>query len=186
MECINKEGNVICNIEIDGKAISLKLNRKILPYLVNHTPRLFFFNIYLGDRKYTKLLDLSNLSILPEEGNKKLRVVLKREFNRGVVQGDRYSIARGESFIERYLSPNGWQKQEYFYPLGEADTEISKDDFRNKESKLRRVVDRRQVGKKSAFRECPYCGAILSSELDYCPYCQRFIGEQDDKVDLTI
>ena len=178
-----KNNKVLCNIELEGEKLVFELPSKILPYIISHTPKMFYFNFYINDKKYTQIIDLQGIYI-PQNQKKKLKIYFNAQQDRSIVFDKKYSIARGESFKDRYLTPYGWQVQEYFFPIHTEKNH--KDNGIEKKEHLQPKSAKKQKENVGIYKECPHCGAILLSEYDYCPYCQKYISEIDSDADITI
>ncbi len=181
-KCENTDRKIVCRVSVDGKTFSFTLPEKILPYILSSTPKIFYFNFYLDNRKFTELVDLSHIT-MPVKKTADLKVVIRQNTEKKAVERENsYSIARGESFQDRFLSYSGWVNEEFLFPL--------KEETKTAEKRQEAATVVSQPAKdgqdKPKIKLCPFCNAVLPSDFDYCPYCKKYVGEPDKHADITI
>ncbi len=209
-----KNDNVFIKFQIAEKEITFKLDDRILIHLIGNSPKIYFFKIFVAEFETEYLIDFSHLKPVIKSSGKlsvkfktNQKVEPKKSFDFG-----KYTIARGESYQERFLGVEGWQPQEYFFnlipleqsnniskPLVDNNFEIQteKVDFKATDnSKQPEVLSNQEVKtvepvkeqpeEVSKFKECPICGNIVFSDFEYCPHCFASFIKPEKDVDFAI
>ncbi|MBN2893202.1 MAG: hypothetical protein JXL97_15130 [Bacteroidales bacterium] len=206
-----KNDNVFITVEYKNKNIKFKLDDRIIIHLIGNSPKIYYFSINIGGETQDFLANFSDLKpIIKSSGKLKLTVNSKTKSNVSEVSTfGTYTIARGESFYERFLGVKDWQSQEYLFnlvPLSQQDvvkkveektqpTHLQETKVVEKiEEKTFEVPDLPEIitpvqpikEEKSKFLECPSCGSILSSDYDFCPHCFKATIKPEQGVDFAI
>ena len=151
--------------------------KKILPYLITHTPKIFYFFIKLKDKVYKELVDLSNIYALSDDKRKLVLKLSESDLSKDYRMPEiGFAIGRGESFQDRFLSYNGWQRNEFYFPI------IEKQEASKTAEKPEKAVKKDD----NKLKTCPHCSAILQKDYNYCPYCKILIEEIKDEVDIIL
>ncbi len=200
------KNNVFVSIEHQEKKITFKLDEKILLHLIGNSPKIFYFSINIQNSRKDYLADFGGLKPIIKSRNK-LKVSMKStvtttQQNKNSI--GKYTIARGESFYERFLGVKGWQTQEYLFDIVPTEKNIVPVDknITEKETKTTVKIEQIKVSgqaakpaapkikfkseSKNKFVECGECGNIIASELDICPHCFALNIEVEKDIDLTI
>lgn len=213
MEQLNWEqtqNNLFVIIEHKGKKIKFKIDDRILIPLIANTPRFYDFIVTIDSVKTEYEVDFNDLKPIVKSTGK-----LKISSNKNVAQivevsnsFGTYVIARGESYMERFLGVNGWQTQEYFFgiiPLDEKlipqmnktqEKIIQKENEKIKENNPQLnnistnlekvdVIVNKSVN-ASKLQECKKCKNIVPSDFDMCPFCFSQLIELEEGVDFII
>lgn len=195
---------VVASANIEEKIVKFKIEKKIINNLINHTPPVYFINIHKGGKIYEFLVDFSGLRPIIMQQTKLSYTIkkTKKTAKRPISINEYYTIARGESFQDRFLSFNGWQTQEYhfeFILLDENDNEIAPlssvsatpdpdrdtENIISKENKKPLKVSGIQADKLTTH-ECNECGTKVSIDVDICPNCFKNFFEAEKDVDFAL
>lgn len=111
----NADGLHVRVIAPDGRACSFSIANSLINLLLAGTPRIYhvYFSFDGNDIQEPFLLDLTKLRPYIDKTNA-LRLPLRKCVNTQSYSGisvGKYSLVRGESYHERYLSASGWQYQ---------------------------------------------------------------------------
>ncbi len=207
---------VIATVELENKTIKFKIDNRIVNYLVEHTPKVFFFKIKIDGKSEKLMANFAKLKPIVSKSSKlSVKIASKKNVQEeNIDSGNYYSIARGESFMEKYLGVEGWQSQEYKFKLTMLDEKIDIE----KQQKEKKVTTKHQVfkGPKEASQrqshkinikqdktttakteqeskkveqnaqKCPYCQSTIPSDLDICPICFEVMEKAPDDVDFMV
>lgn len=184
---------VLITLETDTEKKEVKLDPKIINYILAQTPRILSFYFYDSGQKYVFMADFKGLK--PIVGSQsKLKISLKT--NSSVEQTFRkpekyYVIARGESYQDRYLSPKGWQIQEYPFAI--------EDEFKKTEEPIvSEKINEQNFSQNSEHTEtlkqtapadsiiCPHCNQRIPIELSTCPLCFHSLEAAEQGVDFIL
>jgi hypothetical protein len=201
-----KGNEVIIHLPLDEqKFLNFRIEEKLINNLVSNIPRLYYLYIELtGKADKIYFLDVEKLKTISSTDNLlkiKIGKPLKNKEALGVSLG-KYSIARSESYQDRYISETGWQKTRQYFDIVDFDEYKTKqqansyiaDKSKNTDSTTKASNQNISVGKEkpsAKLKECVKCKEIIPSTLETCPYCSTNqkvpIGLDDtDSIDISI
>ncbi len=181
LDWIEKGGFVNVRLPLgDFKEILFPIDDDMINYLVSNTPKIVYLFVALegemeervfyvdfeGLRPLVSVEDALRVKV-DEDGN-----VPNRLKEQGFVSVGRYCFARGESYTERFLSPEGWLRQKTYQDI-----------YRNEERKQVPVaepvkVEPVQTAVKSEsllserLKPCVKCGQNINISDEVCPQCE--------------
>lgn len=205
-----KRQNVFITIELNEKKIMFKLDERLIIHLIGNSPKVYFLTVNLEKESIQFLANFTDLKpVIKTSG--KLKLSIKTSTPKKTTQVStfgNYTIARGESFYERFLGVEGWQAQKYLFnliPLDQKDvvkeikeTKTQPTELKEKGTKKHveeTVIEKidvpeippiKETEQKSKFLECPKCQNIISTDFDICPHCFNSIVKIEEEVDLII
>lgn len=168
-----------------GEEITFVLNKNIINLLAGNTPKFYIFSIKIGTETEKEFFaDFNGLrSVSVKTNSLKITLGTKKKSGipakyRGLQPVGRYSIARGESFYERYLSDDGWVRQKPYFDLyndrqvGGGSTQ--KPEIKENKNTSGNLSTKKQGGivqNQPAYKTCPTCKNEISAKFETCPYC---------------
>lgn len=189
---------VIGTVEVDERIIKFSIENRIINNLINHTPRVYFFKLNYEGKEYDFIANFNELKPIVRKSSK-LSVKVKTEKkidNKSILDFGFYTIARGESFMERFMGIKGWQTQEYNFKLVLLDeknkpekTETPKvDNPIKKEQHTSTIVEseNKSTNVEPTNFKCEKCGHEITTDLDVCPSCFNLLIPLEKDVDFTI
>ena len=192
-----------------NEAIIFSLEPEIINFLAGNTPKFYEFFIKLkGENEKSFFVDFNNLKPVASSQSK-LRITITKKNNfvstkyRGIQEKGRYSIARGESFYERYLSETGWIRQKNYFNLYDYSevtgnkTKIKKEPIKvdvplvKETLKVQTDTKKQQASTEeqteTVSKKCISCSEIIPDNYDVCPYCSTQQTEAKEKnVDIVL
>lgn len=184
---------VFISLKTDKGNKEIRLNPKVINYILAQTPKILFIYLYDSGQKYTFMADFKGLQpIVGHQSKLKITVKSNIQAEQTFQKPEKYYvIARGESYQDRYLSPQGWQIQEYPFSI---DDEIKEKERQITSEKL----DEQNFSQNSEPTEtlkqtappdskiCPYCNQKIPIELSTCPFCFHSLQSPEQGVDFIL
>ncbi len=197
---------VIASAPIEQNVIKFKIESKIINNIVNHTPPIFFFKVVFEGKTYDFIIDFTGLKPVIKQSQKlSFKVKTDKPAEKAkVASSNYYCIARGESFMERFLGIEGWQAQEYNFgiflldeqntepvldkPEGDINTKFSTPTNFQKEQEEQVSVSLKAKSKETfaPINECKNCGTKVSDDIDICPNCFENLFTPEKDVDFAL
>lgn len=178
------EAFVLIKAQIEDKSVVFRLDDDAIIHLINNTPRIYYFILYYGGKVYEDVINFDNLQPIIKRQTKlsvKVQQTSKQQINVQSSTDGYYVILRGESFLERCLSKNGWQTQEYRFAFALWD-------LKNFEKKIKDIPIIEQGNKVEEQTKivCSSCNSVLETDYEICPVCfvYRIKREPDVEVQL--
>jgi len=185
-----------------GEQIRFMLENAVINHLAGNTPKFYIFYIQIENEEEKEyFVDFNTLKSVSSRQNS-LKVTLTTSKNKsknikykGLKTKGMYSIARGESFYERFLTDSGWKRQKSYFDLYN-ENEISesfsnktanKNDKTSPNANLKATTDiPAQKQQESEYANCPNCNVVINSKFDICPYCSAENFKVNDSVDVMV
>lgn len=189
---------VIAKVEIGDLILKFPIENKIINNLINHTPKVYYFKVNYDGTEYDYIADFNGLKPVVRNAQK---LSVKIRMNKPVDKANLaeccyYTIARGESFMERYMGIKGWQTQAYNFKiikLDEANKPINNKtqpenfiphntiakEHNSTERRITKISDNKII-------KCSSCGFEIFTNIDVCPNCFALLVEGEDDVDFAI
>jgi len=190
---------IIATVNIDEKVLKFSLEKKIINNLINHTPRIYYFKLNYKGKTYDYIADFNGLKPLVRL-SKTLSIKIKSNkpnHIKSVSEFGNYVIARGESFMDRYMGISGWQTQEYNFELIVLDeankpiinkitSQIIEETNTIQQKDLKTLVEQKTTSLSPETQKCKNCGAETMSNIDVCPNCFALLTNAENDVDFAI
>ncbi len=191
---------VIASAEINDKIIKFSIENKIINHLINNTPKVYVFKVEINNEKFDYIVDFQELKPVVAKAKKLSFKVKSKDTNeaKNVQAYGYYAIARGESFMERYLGIDGWQAQEYKFKIILLDEQNKPDKTVEQKqvatpppppvNKQKAPVVQKEIVKevKNEAVKCQFCGNDISVDLDICPHCFKLLIPAEKDVDFAL
>ncbi len=179
--------SIVIHINDNNNKIGFAIDNSLVNYIVSNIPKYLYIYIELANNKeQVYFVDFDGImSKIPTQN--KLVVKISDKFGRTSKKTNKkskgkYSLARGESYPNRFLSDKGWQKQRKYFDLFDIN-----DFTTEKITKPKQVETPTKVKKASSkLKECIACGEIIPSKVDICPYCKYNQNEDESFMDISI
>lgn len=185
-----------------GEQIRFMLEDTGINHLAGNTPKFYIFYIKLKNEEEKEyFVDFNTLkSVVSLQNNLKITLTTSKNKKankkyKGLKAKGMYSIARGESFYERFLSISGWNRQKSYFDLFDeneisktsANKIINETDNKKAINNLKATTDiPAQKQKKSEYTNCSNCNVKINNKFDICPYCGAENYKVNDNVDIMI
>lgn len=189
---------VIASVEIDDIILKFPIENKIINNLINHTPKVYYFKVNYDGSEYNYIADFDGLKPVVRNAQKlSVKIKMNKSVDKvSLAEFCYYTIARGESFMERYMGIKGWQTQEYNFKiikLDEANKPI-KNQTQPENLILQNTITEEHKSTKpqstiipdNNIIKCSSCGFETSTNIDVCPNCFTLLVEGEDDVDFAI
>jgi len=191
VEWRQKDENVIIFLKTQGKEKEIKLDSKLINFILAQTPRILFFYLYESGQKYSFMADFKGLKpIIRSQSKLKITLKTANTVNETIQKPDKYYvIARGESYQDRYLSPQGWQVQEYPYSLEVSDKKVEETIKQTTNIQSEQWEETKGTLSKTTAPDskiCPNCKKRIPIELDTCPLCFTNFTKPEKGVDFVL
>jgi hypothetical protein len=195
-----KGNKVYLIINQNNEPQKILLNEKILPFIIAHTPKVFFVKININGNIKEFIVDFSTIKPVINRTNS-LKISTKKTattVHSHQPTDNYYVIMRGESFQNRFLSIKGWTAQEFAFPIvfftetekqkQETKVKTKFEKYENKSENAQTETVKKTIKSTSAgnLRECPKCKAIIIDNVDYCPKCFTPLFEPEQGVDFAL
>lgn len=184
------EAMVLISCEINQKVIKFRMEESIIQYITNSTPKVFYFSLNYQENQIQEIINFDELKPIFKK-QAKLSVTIKTSVPQNQKQSisdGYYSIARGESFMERFLGMQGWQNQEYKFAIKLYDEKVveQKEIVEPIIEKTADNLTNQNVQKQQTEIKCNSCGSILEQTYDICPICFTKITAEEKDVDIAL